>query len=81
MNKYVAWSDARGLTMGHNDTRKLPLYPYARRYTLTDNFFTALAPLKSHDGLPGEITMLRYDVLPRSRIVGVRVFIRILSGV
>jgi acid phosphatase len=41
MNKYVAWSDAGGLTMGHNDTRKLPLYPYARRYTLTDNFFTA----------------------------------------
>ena len=41
MNKYVAWTDVGGLTMGHNDTNKLPLYPYARRYTLADNFFTA----------------------------------------
>jgi hypothetical protein len=46
----------------------------------------SLAPVKSHDGLPGEVTMLKYDVLPRSRIgsvrsVGVGVSIRILSGV
>ena len=41
MNKYVAWSDSGGLAMGHYDTQKLPLYPYAREYTLADNFFTA----------------------------------------
>jgi hypothetical protein len=46
----------------------------------------SLAPVKSHDGLPGEVTMLKYDVLPRSRIgsvrsVGVGVSIRVLSGV
>ena len=40
MNKYVAWTDSGGLTMGHYDTQKLPLYPYARQYTLADNFFT-----------------------------------------
>jgi acid phosphatase len=40
MNKYVAWTDVGGLTMGYNDTQRLPLYPYARRYTLADNFFT-----------------------------------------
>jgi acid phosphatase len=41
MNKYVAWTDVGGLTMGYHDTQELPLYPYARRYTLADNFFTA----------------------------------------
>ncbi|HSK86591.1 MAG TPA: alkaline phosphatase family protein [Rubrobacter sp.] len=40
MNKYVAWTDVGGLTMGYHDTPELPLYPYARRYTLADNFFT-----------------------------------------
>ena len=40
MNKFVAWTDAGGLPMGHYDTQKLPLYPYAREYTLADNFFT-----------------------------------------
>ena len=41
MNKYVAWTDQGGLTMGHYETEKLPLYPYARSYTLADNYFTA----------------------------------------
>ena len=41
MNKYIAWGGSGGLTMGHYDTQKLPLYPYAREYTLADNFFTA----------------------------------------
>ncbi len=41
MDKFVAWSDSGGLTMGYYDTVKLPLYPYARDYTLCDNFFTA----------------------------------------
>jgi acid phosphatase len=39
MNKYVAWTDEGGLTMGHYATKKLPLYPYARSYTLADNYF------------------------------------------
>jgi phospholipase C len=40
MNRFVAYSNAGGLTMGYNDTQKLPLYPYARDYVLADNFFT-----------------------------------------
>ena len=39
MNKFVAWTDAGGLPMGHYETKKLPLYPYARSYTLADNYF------------------------------------------
>lgn len=41
MDKYVAWTDSGGLPMGYHDTEQLPLYPYARDYTLADNFFTA----------------------------------------
>ena len=41
MDRYVAWTDSGALPMGYNDTSKLPLYPYAREYTLADNFFTA----------------------------------------
>jgi len=40
MNRFVAYSNAGGLTMGYNETQKLPLYPYAREYTLADNYFT-----------------------------------------
>ncbi len=40
MDGYVAWTDSGALPMGYNDTTKLPLYPYARDYTLADNFFT-----------------------------------------
>ena len=40
MDKYVAWTDSGGLPMGYHDTEELPLYPYARDYTLADNFFT-----------------------------------------
>jgi acid phosphatase len=39
MNKNVAWTDQGGLSMGHYETKKLPLYPYARSYTLADNYF------------------------------------------
>jgi acid phosphatase len=39
MDKYVAWTDSGGLPMGYHDTEELPLYPYARDYTLADNFF------------------------------------------
>jgi len=41
MNKNVAWTNQGGLTMGHYETKKLPLYPYARSYTLADNYFVA----------------------------------------
>jgi acid phosphatase len=41
MDRYVAWTNAGGLPMGYYDTEQLPLYPYARDYTLADNFFTA----------------------------------------
>ena len=40
-DRYVLWTDSGALPMGYYDTTKLPLYPYARAYTLADNFFTA----------------------------------------
>lgn len=40
MDKYVAWGNTGGLPMGYYDTSTLPLYPYAREYTLCDNMFT-----------------------------------------
>jgi phospholipase C len=42
MDRFVAWSDSGALTMGHYDTTKLPLFRYAREYTLADNFFTGV---------------------------------------
>jgi acid phosphatase len=46
MNRYVAGSDAVGLTMGHYDTRGLPVYEYlhgrhAPRYAVADRLFQA----------------------------------------
>jgi phospholipase C len=41
MNRFAAVSDAGGLSMGYYDGRKLPLWQYARRYTLADHFFQA----------------------------------------
>ncbi len=41
MDRYVAWTDTGALTMGHYETDKLPLYRYARRHVLADNYFTA----------------------------------------
>ena len=41
MNKFVAYSDAGGLTMGHYDGSKLQLWKYAQRFTLADNYFQA----------------------------------------
>ena len=45
-NRYVAGSDAIGLSMGYYDTRALPIYRYlhgagAPRYAIADNFFQA----------------------------------------
>ena len=41
MDKFAAISDARGLSMGHYDGRKMRLWTYAREFTLADNFFHA----------------------------------------
>ncbi|HYU20942.1 MAG TPA: alkaline phosphatase family protein [Chloroflexota bacterium] len=41
MDQFVAWTDVGGLVMGYYETSLLPLYPYAREYTLADNYFTA----------------------------------------
>ena len=45
-DRYVTGSDAVGLTMGHYDTRSLPIYDYlhskgAPHYVLADHFFQA----------------------------------------
>jgi acid phosphatase len=45
-NRYVAGSDAAGLTMGYYDTQQLPIYQYlhsqgAPKYLLLDHFFQA----------------------------------------
>src|SRR3954467_11954733 len=45
-DRYVAGSDAVGLTMGHYDTRQLPIYQYlhsegAPNYVIADHFFQA----------------------------------------
>jgi phospholipase C len=40
-NKFVAYSSGGGLAMGYHDGSKLPLWQYAKRYTLMDNFFQA----------------------------------------
>lgn len=39
MDKFAAWSDAAGLVMGYYESSRLPLYKYAKEYTLADNFF------------------------------------------
>jgi acid phosphatase len=40
LDRYVAASDAGGLTMGYYDGSQLPLWKWAQEYTLADNFFT-----------------------------------------
>lgn len=39
MDKFAAFNGSKGLTMGYYNTEKLPLYPFAKNYTLCDNFF------------------------------------------
>jgi phospholipase C len=41
MDKFVAVSDAKGLTMGYYPTEKLPMAEVAGNYVLADNFFHA----------------------------------------
>lgn len=38
-DRFVAYSDAGALVMGHYDGSKLPLWNIAKRYVLADNFF------------------------------------------
>jgi acid phosphatase len=38
-DRFVAVSDAGALTMGYYDGSKLPMWPWAREFTLADNFF------------------------------------------
>jgi phospholipase C len=38
-DRFAAISDAGGLVMGYYDGRNLPLWKYAQKYTLADNFF------------------------------------------
>ena len=38
-DKFAAWADAGGLTMGHFDYSKSALYQLAQKYTLADEFF------------------------------------------
>ena len=42
MDKFAAYNDSKGLAMGYYSTKKLPLYPLAKRYTLCDNFFQSV---------------------------------------
>ena len=42
MDKFVAWSDASSLVMGYYDNSKSPMWDYAKKYALADNFFHAV---------------------------------------
>jgi acid phosphatase len=41
MDKFVAWSDAKGLVLGYYDASNMPEGKLARQYVLADNFFHA----------------------------------------
>jgi phospholipase C len=41
MDRFAAISDGKGLSMSYYDGSKLPLWDYAKRYVLMDNFFHA----------------------------------------
>ncbi|PVD49604.1 acid phosphatase [Terrimonas sp.] len=42
MDRFAAYNDSKGLAMGYYTTKKLPLYPIAKKYTLCDNFFQSV---------------------------------------
>lgn len=42
MDKFALYNNTKGLAMGYYDTQKLPLYPFAKEYTLCDNFFQSV---------------------------------------
>ncbi|WP_242457753.1 alkaline phosphatase family protein [Pedobacter sp. BS3] len=39
MNRFAQYNRTKGLTMGYYKTSLLPLYPFAKQYTLCDRFF------------------------------------------
>ena len=41
MDKFITWSDAGSLVMSYYDGSRMPLWDYAKRFTLADNFFHA----------------------------------------
>ena len=42
MDKFAAYNASNGLAMGYYNTKKLPLFPIAKKYTLCDNFFQSV---------------------------------------
>ena len=64
-NRFAAMSDAGGYTMGHYDGSKLPMWQWAREYTLADNFFMAAfgGSYLNHQWLICACTA-RYDAAP-----------------
>lgn len=42
MDKFALYNDTKGLAMGYYNTKKIPLYPIAQKYTLCDNFFQSV---------------------------------------
>ncbi|MGH2622687.1 MAG: alkaline phosphatase family protein, partial [Sphingobacterium sp.] len=42
MDKFALYNDSKGLAMGYYNTKKIPLYPIAQKYTLCDNFFQSV---------------------------------------
>lgn len=42
MDGFAAHNSSKGLAMGYYKTKKLPLYPFAKEYTLCDNFFQSV---------------------------------------
>jgi phospholipase C len=42
MDKFALYNSSKGLAMGYYNTEKLPLYPFAKQYTLCDNLFQSV---------------------------------------
>ena len=42
MDKFALYNDTKGLAMGYYNTKKIPLYPIAQKYTLCDNYLEVL---------------------------------------
>jgi phospholipase C len=69
-DRYVTGSDAVGLTMGHYDTRRLPIYTYLHRrhhpkYVIADRFFQAAfgGSFLNHQWLVAAATPVFYNAL------------------
>lgn len=75
MDKFAAYSDARGLVIGFYDGSQTKLWDYAKRYTLADHFFHAAfggsllnhfwficACTPRYEGLPPDAITAKFDV-------------------